>query len=55
MSFSGLIPIRMQMALKIDTAKLTKYQLIYIGLYNKELINWTETLLKRDALALIND
>ena len=38
MSLSGLLPIRMQMVLKITTASLTNAYL-HRSLYNKELVN----------------
>ena len=42
MSFSGLLPIRMQMVLKITTVTLTNIcSTVYLhrSLYNKELVN----------------
>ena len=57
MSFSGLLPIRMQMLLKITTATLTNIcWTVYLhrSLYNKELVNWAETVLKRSTFTLIN-
>ena len=53
MSLSGLLPIRMQMDLKITTASLTNVYL-HRSLYNKELVNWAETVLKRSTFTLIN-
>ena len=53
MSLSGLLPIRMQMVLKMTTASLTNVYL-HRSLYNKELVNWAETVLKRSTFTLIN-